>query len=165
MRRTKDIDWVVMGGKVGEAAYCTRCGLGLNIGNEPQPIDLYVRILEVFIDLHSKCRDEWTEPEIKTPLEWAQSRDTGISSFTIWAVMMNATTKLGRYDVPYDADDFGRCYRLLERFPQWLPRLPEVAKKHPEWTNLINQWTHLCDLYEQKQYRELNDAIRTAIGK
>jgi len=85
--------------------------------------------------------------------KWVVSEDTGISSRTIWAVMMNAvvgdTDYNFRYGTPRDPDDFGRCYRLLERFPEWKTRLGEVANIFPRWTGLVREWDTLTKLYEE----------------
>lgn len=78
-------------------------------------------------------------------LNWIASDDTGISSKTIWAVMMNA--EIDYAHVPWDPADFGRCYRLLEAVPEWKPRLGEVAKKYPAWTGLVENWPELEALY------------------
>jgi hypothetical protein len=82
-----------------------------------------------------------------TPTEWLLSDDTCMSSKTICAVMTG--TKYADPDVPYDAGDFGRCYRLLELFPEWRARLPEVAAKHPKWGPLVSAWDELTALYRR----------------
>lgn len=70
--------------------------------------------------------------------QWVVGRDTGLSSMTIWAVMMGV--ECPRPTIPHDLDDFGRCYRLLEALPEWHPRLAEMAAKYPEWTPIIDAW-------------------------
>lgn len=59
--------------------------------------------------------------------EWLLSGDTGISSETMCAYFLG----IKKGDVfgsqaPSDAADRGRCIRLLERIPEWLPRLDEL---------------------------------------
>jgi hypothetical protein len=89
-----------------------------------------------------------------SPLQWITGGDTGISSKTIWAVMMDAVDPHGdgfnRYDVPYDPSDFGRCYRLLNHFPEWKLRLGEVAKHFPAWVGLVREWDRLTALFEEE---------------
>jgi len=86
------------------------------------------------------------------PNEWIIGYDTGISSKTIWAVMMGA---LGAnpgpfdFDVPYDPADFGRCYRLLQMFPEWKNRLNEVVTRFPKWGPMIREWDKMTRLYER----------------
>ena len=86
-----------------------------------------------------------------TPLRWMMSGDTGISSETILSVMTD-TPMSGHFgpDVPYDPSDFGRCYRLLNHFPEWKSRLHEVCEKHPKWKPLIDCWGELTELYERE---------------
>ena len=57
---------------------------------------------------------------------WALSDDTGVSSKTLCAHMTGNPT--GFTSPPSDADDRGRCIRLLELIPEWIERLPELAK-------------------------------------
>lgn len=82
-------------------------------------------------------------------MEWIVGDDTGVSSKTIWSVMMGA--KNSEYtDIPHDPSDFGRCYRLLELVPMWKGRLQEVADKYPKWQPMVDVWDELSDLYEQE---------------
>lgn len=67
-----------------------------------------------------------TTPEYRA-LFWALSDDTGISSEAI-AAHMTANPKPRFTSPPSDAADRGRCIRLLELIPEWIPRLSELAK-------------------------------------
>lgn len=58
-------------------------------------------------------------------LFWALSSDTGISSEAIAKHMTNSGKN--RMMPPSDADDRGRCIRLLELVPEWIPRLKEMT--------------------------------------
>lgn len=62
-------------------------------------------------------------------LFWALSGDTGISSEAIAAHMTGASgnTRWGMRP-PSDAADRGRCIRLLELIPEWVPRLKEMTR-------------------------------------
>ncbi|HQS60001.1 MAG TPA: hypothetical protein PKZ37_16615 [Gallionellaceae bacterium] len=82
-----------------------------------------------------------------TPIEWLLGDDTGTSSETICAVMTGSA--LDHADVPYDADDFGRCYRLLRSFPEWRARMSEVSAKFPKWGPIVAAWDELTAMYEQ----------------
>ena len=64
---------------------------------------------------------------------WALGDDTGTSSKTLCAFMLgynetNGARGYGRSYPPCDADDRGRCIRLLKLIPEWIPRLPELAE-------------------------------------
>lgn len=91
----------------------------------------------------SDCVQHWQEfCEItgdtvqQRAIKWALGDDTGTSSKTLCAFMlgMNSTNGCRRYGASYppsDADDRGRCIRLLKLIPEWLPRLPELAEANP----------------------------------
>lgn len=84
-------------------------------------------------------------------IEWLMSGDTGVSSETICAVMCGVRIhSCFGTDVPHDPSDFGRCYRLLKKFPEWRARLPEVSKKHRAWKRLVEHWDELTALYERE---------------
>lgn len=102
-----------------------------------------------------------------TPNEWIIGSDTGISSETIWSVMMGAADFENRpfgFDVPHDPSDFGRCYRLLKHFPEWRERLNEVAKRFPKWVPMIREWDKMVAIYERDletgKSTELYDLMR-----
>lgn len=78
-------------------------------------------------------------------LEWIAGADTGASSTAIWAHMMGTKSE-GAY--PFDPDDFGRCYRLLLRVPEWRNRISEMSKYSKVWTRLAAAWDELTTLYE-----------------
>lgn len=90
-----------------------------------------------------------------TPAEWLMGSDVGISSQSIWTVMVcgvPASTRcdfLSGYNVPHDPDDFGRCYRLLKAFPEWRKRLSEVAVALPKWKPMVDHWDEMERLYER----------------
>jgi len=99
-----------------------------------------------------------------TPNEWILSSDTGISSKTIWAVMMGAITgreHWGAFDIPHDPDDFGRCYRLLQHIPEWRSRLNEVVEIFPIWGPMVREWDKLTLMYigNLPRGREYNDEM------
>ena len=91
-----------------------------------------------------------------TPNEWILSDDTGISSKTIWAVMMEVVRVpqrcRGKYDIPHDPSDFGRCYRLLKLFPEWRKNIQKVGEIFPKWRPMVERWDELTALYEE-EYR------------
>jgi hypothetical protein len=91
---------------------------------------------------------------------WLHGSDRGMSSETIFGIMTGKA--VGEGSTPLDRDDFGRCYRLLELFPEWRHRLQEVAAKHPDWAGLVACWPDLTALFEAKKYRELYDVMKAA---
>lgn len=153
------VDWVVMGGKLGEVGYCTRCGEGLEM-QLPLPVDMAVALMNEFCWRHRGCPPDmkYEEPEIKTPKDWIESRDVGVSSIAIWTVMTGEKhphLERGKsYQVrwsnepPRDVADFGRCYRLLNYFPEWRPQMEKMSARFPWWKPHVEHWTELMALYE-----------------
>ena len=56
-------------------------------------------------------------------------------------------------DPPSDPSDFGRCYRLLKLFPDWRPRLDEIAAKHPAWGPMVARWSDMEALWEEESIK------------
>lgn len=83
--------------------------------------------------------------------DWLKSGDTGISSETIFSVFTGRPISM-RFGpgVPHDPSDFGRCHRLLERFPEWRARLQEVADRYPIWQPFVNAWPALTKLWDEE---------------
>ena len=141
--------WIVAGGKIGELGHCERCGRGLELGGS-QPIPIVTAAMKAFVGMHKSCREgDFKEPPANTPKQWLNGRDTGTSSLTIYAVMMNTPSPHNRYDVPHDPADFGRCYRLLNLFHDWKPRMVEVASRFPTWKPFVREWDKLTEMFEK----------------
>jgi hypothetical protein len=88
--------------------------------------------------------------------DWLLSCDCGTSSLTIYSVLARADVLRGSTpSPPHDADDFGRCHRLLKRFPEWRQRLIEVASVYPSWLKPVARWDELAALFEAKKHEEL----------
>ena len=91
------------------------------------------------------------QDETRRALEWLFGADTGVSSKTIAAVMLNVPRgAIDHAGIPHDAYDLGRCLRLLEKVPEWWPRLGEVAEMFPEWKPLVDHWSELAALYAEE---------------
>lgn len=86
---------------------------------------------------------------------WLHSGDTGTSSMAIFNVLSGTNPKPtadGFGDNwPHDNSDFGRCHRLLQRFPDWRPRLGEVMTAFPAWAPMVKAWADLEALYEEEK--------------
>lgn len=72
--------------------------------------------------------------------EWFVSGDTGISSKSIAAVMCGANVQKIEDYPPADPSDLGRCLRLLEKFPEWKPRMHEMAAVSKRWAHVLPHW-------------------------
>ncbi len=97
---------------------------------------------------------------------WMHGCDTGVSSLTIFSVMTGRNT-LGVWspNVPMDHADFGRCFRLLKKFPAWRERLGEVAEKYPDWKELVEHWSEFERLYTDKNFNNLYESMKKTRGK
>lgn len=105
--------------------------------------------------------DAW-EKEIAYQLDplspqvrWWRGTDVGQSSAALFHVFCDESLKwcsneMGCSATPSDADDFGRCHRLLVLFPEWRSRLVEVAMKYPNtaWPKIVARWSELETAHE-----------------
>lgn len=111
--------------------------------------------------------EAWLAANILDPLDrWLQGTHRGASSE---AIVFALTEKVARPfaagrngDTPHDAGDFGRCERLLDLFPDWRARLPEVAAKFPNghWPKLVPEWENLRALDPFQQTARLRELTR-----
>ena len=84
---------------------------------------------------------------------WWFGTDVGTSSAAIMGVLgdtrlrwtVSEAYKYGARSTPFDADDLGRCLRLLKAMPEWRGRLNEVAEAYPEtaWPEIVAAWGEL----------------------
>ena len=91
-------------------------------------------------------------------IEWIGCHTVGISSRTMWCAIMGV--KCREADVPYDADDFSRCYDLY-KFSELTPAdLQKVANRYPYWQPIIDQWDELCEMYAAQNYGGVNERLK-----
>lgn len=83
----------------------------------------------------------------KEHLEWLSSRDTGISSKTMFSAITGIP--VGCCDIPYDIADVGRCVRMLRALPDLRSQLSKVIDLHKEWTPFIDCWKELERRYDE----------------
>jgi hypothetical protein len=96
MSKQKSYPWIVVGGRIGEMAHCQRCGSVLSL-SLPQPMTIVAVTIKKFEKIHERCLlGSYKEPQPRTPREWANGRDVGVSSMTIWSVMTKRPS-------PYDS--------------------------------------------------------------
>ena len=93
-------------------------------------------------------------------LNWIVGNQTGASSKTIWASLMDSTIMYP--SIPYDTDDFRRCWELLELCDEETKHkaLTEVAKKHEIWKPYVERWRYLTELFTTGNFSELNKVLR-----
>ena len=126
-------------------------GLGIHM-NRSLPIGALTAQMKWFTDEHKRCGPPKKEHDAKpatTPMEWLAGEDTGTSSRTIFTVMQHVNALHGgtSHNPPMDPSDFGRCYRLLESFPEWKARMPEVAARWKVWGPWVREWAALTAMF------------------
>jgi hypothetical protein len=85
--------------------------------------------------------------EDRRALIWLAGNDCGMSSTAICHHMLGMKSD-GSY--PYDPADLGRCLRLLELFPEWKPRIGEMAKYSKGWERIAGKWDELAALMAEE---------------
>ena len=98
-------------------------------------------------------------------MNWIIGKDTGLSSQTLWAVIMKLNeSQLPDYcpSIPYDTDDFGRCHRLLEICdPETRVHVINgVAKEYPIWEPFSKNWNTLTELFLLGKKSSLDEMLR-----
>lgn len=68
-------------------------------------------------------------------LEWALGNDTGTSSKAIARYMTGISTVPGM--PPSDADDRGRCIRLLKQIPEWVEHLDAMSENETPQSHIV----------------------------
>lgn len=88
-------------------------------------------------------------------LEWLYGTDVGMSALTIHGVMTGRADSV-KMHLPSDADDLGRCIRLLDRIPEWQSRIGEVGEVFPPWRRLVDDWERLVKMYAAEEWDAIN---------
>lgn len=141
---------------------CLHCAHKLELGF-PVAIDDYVDAGKSFEKRHKKCKKPPGElcnfchgrghsyltcPTVDGYLSWEKCRDTGLSSLAIMRHAQHAVA--GPTDHPLDPSDFGRCYRLVKRFPDACRGVRALSLRSKKWLALGNHWDELTALYEEE---------------
>lgn len=96
---------------------------------------------------------------------WALSGDTGTSSETLACAVLGIPDNNRRFgfDVPYDFDDFGRCYRLVQLVPEILTMWDKVVAACPAWGPIAKRWDELVARYEADNLDQTTDTCRAML--
>lgn len=108
--------------------------------------------------------EEQLEKDVKDPYRrWLLGTDTGVSSITMFSEMIDkpdlrleALSRIRDADIPHDSSDFGRCYRLLQKFPEFGKRWAALVEKHPAWRLYADNWSTLEGYWRAKNYVGVN---------
>ena len=81
-------------------------------------------------------------------MDWLKNGEIGQSSKTIYSVLSSSPLlHPDQYTHPLDTADFRRCYLLLERIPEWRPRIQEMGQVSETWQNLADNWDKLTTMF------------------
>ena len=138
----------------GNYLLCEHCGEKSQI-RLPMSVDIYVKKIEAFNQLHADCTKSWSPPIIrdKTSIEerqfwWLTYGNRGESSESIFRHFSPGLQNYS-FNHPLDPSDFKRCYDLLELFPEWKAKINELEIMSETWRNIIQNWDKLTELLEQ----------------
>lgn len=97
-------------------------------------------------------------------IEWIATHRVGTSSKTMWTGLMgvnaNPTEVFLHFDIPYDSDDFSRCYdlvKLCEVDPK--EDFPKILQRFPWYAPIIRNWDRLTAMYEAKNHKGVYDLL------
>ncbi len=149
--------------------FCYHCGSSFKMPL-PAPVSMATAMMTQFEKDHRKCKKTWTEPvastngksEQQNALWWSLKGEHGSSSRCIFNELSKGIglPQIGNQtnSVPYDPDDFRRCYLLLEAVPQWKSKLDDLRKISPIWSKLVDHWPRMTELLEQAMKSESGEA-------
>lgn len=88
--------------------------------------------------------------------EWFECDDTGTSSKYMAYVIDGGTTRLPiqGYSYPHDADDFGRCLRMVRSLGFEKKVFLMLTTGH-EWREIASHWDELVAHYDNENWEEL----------
>ncbi len=109
---------------------------------------------------------------VRERLSWwiNHSNDTDISSNTIASICAASGVYRDLGGLPFstnppkDADDFGRCVRLIERIPEWMNAIWRVGQKEPNFYPIIINWNSLVCLYKNGAFHDCYKGIQKLRG-
>jgi hypothetical protein len=80
--------------------------------------------------------------------QWLCSDDTGASSCFMASIAAGSPPRLPHHvNHPYDAEDLGRCIRLVRAVPEVRECFPEIAKASAQWAAIVANWDDLENTY------------------
>ena len=143
--------------------FCFNCGGSYEI-KEPIPVPIFTGIMKGFEEMHNDCEKTWEEPKINSKLDieqkiswWWNNGERGMSSETMWNCLSGK--KDFKVSIPYDPDDFKRCYKLLEVIPEWKTELNKLKKLSKTWCNYVDNWELMTMMYESHLKKNENRMV------
>ncbi len=97
--------------------------------------------------------------------EWILFGQVGSSSKTMWAVISGTLTpkNIDRFnpEIPYDGDDFSRCYKFWKQCDLTDADLAKIKAMLPIWEPFIDNWYKLVSMYENdgKMHKYMQELV------
>jgi hypothetical protein len=148
--------------------FCYNCGRGYKM-NLPQPVSMASAMMIQFDKDHRNCPKTWEPPVVDQSLSeknkamwWMTHGERGMSSEAIWNRLIYTTDGMVNLDGqkkhhPSDADDFRRCYLLLETVPEWKEKLHLLKDLSPVWSKLVDKWGELTEMLLEQMAGKKNN--------
>jgi hypothetical protein len=118
-------------------------------------VALFNKIVEAANSIVAECKRERVYATSKmTPSEWLSSDDVGLSSEYMITVLAELGSPAPDGYSPRDADDLGRCIRMVEscNLESEIPRLFDMGK---QWKRIAENWQYLKSLYKLEIRRNI----------
>lgn len=141
---------------------CLHCEGSIRLGF-PIAVSDYVAQGKAFSATHRRCKkprrgpvchfclrnghDHMACPAVESFADWGECEDTGMSSEAVWKATLGLFSDKS---YPFDPSDFGRCYRLIQRFPEAMGGVRALADRCGVWRHLAARWDDLVALYEEE---------------
>lgn len=94
-----------------------------------------------------------------TPTEWLASDDVGMSSRYLLSLLTDEVLFKAEYAIPHDADDLGRCIRMVE-VCNMHDSIQKLGKQEGKWKEIGKSWAYLNKLYSEKSYSLIYDFLQ-----
>ena len=94
----------------------------------------------------------------------------GVSAMALGTFVLSEQPGVSRRAHPYDADDFGRCLKVVKEVPEVGEALARARDMSPRWAGLIDQWSTLEAAVQESQpdatakvRAAMNDAVNAVV--
>jgi len=111
----------------------------------PRQINAVIEAANLIVDAYA--RDSVMASPNMGYSAWLASDDTGMSSLFMASTLNGGTG--AQLAVPLDADDFGRCVRMLDAVPSFRERIGRLRSEGPVWERLVDRWNEIEAAYRR----------------
>lgn len=135
-----------------------------SVGVTPSP-SMKPQVLEDAVEALKKTAGAPCAPktvgEALTYLAWAVGEDHGASSSAMFTRLTGLPSDDGAIGSwPFDLDDFGRCVRLVERFPVFAQHLEYLRGISSQWDHIVSNWPRLVQAYQHDDAEIVREVLR-----